>query len=266
VRWASADGASAIATLQGAHLVSWTAASGEEMLFVSEQSAFEPGKAIRGGIPVCFPQFAERGPLVKHGFARTLPWRFLGVEQDEAGARATFALASTPATLAVWPHAFELELAAGVGGGHMNVELRVANSGADAFDFAAALHTYFEVRDATAARLSGLRGARYEDREPAAIGTESRAVVDFIEPIDRVYFAAPGSTELAEGARLIRIEQRGFPDTVVWNPGAAFAATMADMAADGWRRMVCVEAAAVHPPIRVQPGARWVGGQSISIR
>ena len=112
VRWTGPGGASAIATLQGAHLVSWIPAGGEEMLFVSERSAFEPGRAIRGGVPICFPQFAERGPLVKHGFARTLPWRFVGVEEGAGGTCATFALESTPATLSAWPHAFGVELAA----------------------------------------------------------------------------------------------------------------------------------------------------------
>jgi glucose-6-phosphate 1-epimerase len=265
VRWRSADGASAIATLQGAHIVSWSPMPDEEVLFVSGASAFEAGRPIRGGIPVCFPQFAERGPLVKHGFARTLPWRFVGVGDTPAGAQATFVLASSAATLALWPHAFALELVATVDARHLDVELRVANTGADAFAFAAALHTYLRVSEATSARLSGLQGARYADREPPARGTEPRHVVDFVEPIDRVYFSAPPSTVLEEGGLARRIEQRGFADTVVWNPGAALAATMADMDADGWRRMVCVEAAAVDPMIVLEPGVRWSGGQSVSV-
>jgi glucose-6-phosphate 1-epimerase len=264
VRWRSADGASAIATLQGAHLVSWCPGPDEEILFVSGASAFEAGRPIRGGIPVCFPQFAERGPLVKHGFARTLPWRLVGVGDTPAGAQATFALASSPATLALWPHPFELELAATVGARHLDVELRVANRGAAAFVFAAALHTYLRVSDARSARLSGLQGTRYADREPPASGTQLREFVELADPIDRVYFSAPPSTVLEEGGRVMRIEQRGFADTVVWNPGAALAATMADMDADGWRRMLCVEAAAVDPVIVLEPGARWSGGQSIS--
>jgi glucose-6-phosphate 1-epimerase len=264
VRWGSADGASAIATLQGAQLVSWSPVPDEEILFVSGRSGFAQGRPIRGGIPVCFPQFAERGPLAKHGFARTLPWRFVGVEERPAGAQARFTLASSAATLALWPHAFELELAATVGARQLDVELQVANTGAAAFAFAAALHTYLRVSDATTARLTGLQGVGYADREPPTSGTELRQVVEFAEPIDRVYYSAPPSTMLEEGGRVRRISQRGFPDTVVWNPGAALAATMADMDPEGWRRMLCVEAAAVDPAIVLEPGARWSGGQSIS--
>lgn len=263
VRWTSADGASAMATLQGAHVVSWTPAGGEEVLFVSERSAFEPGRAIRGGIPVCFPQFAERGPLVKHGFARTLPWLFQGAENTARGARATFALESTPATLALWPHAFGLELAATVGQERLEVALQVTNRGPEALSFAGALHTYLRTADATLARLLGLRGVRYADREPAATGVEPRDAVDFVAPIDRVYFSAPPSTRLEGGGRLIGIDQHGFADTVVWNPGAALAQTMADMPSGGWRHMVCVEAATVEPALILQPGARWRGAQTL---
>ena len=244
VRWTSRDGASATATLQGAHLVSWRTATGEEMLFVSERSAYEAGRPIRGGIPVCFPQFAERGPLVKHGFARTLPWRFLGAEETGRGARALFALESSPATLQLWPHPFLLELAATIHGTRLEVELGVTNRGEQAMAFAAALHTYFRVSDASAARLAGLDGVRV--------------------PIDRVYHAAPGATRLDDSERRIGIEQRAFPDTVVWNPGPEGVRAMPDMAPDGWLGMFCVEAAAVEP-ISLAPGGRWVGAQAIEL-
>jgi glucose-6-phosphate 1-epimerase len=246
MRWTSPGGAAAIATLQGAHLVSWIPAGGEEMLFVSERSAFEPGRAIRGGIPVCFPQFAERGPLVKHGFARTLPWRFEGVEEAGEGTRATFRLASTPATLALWPRVFELELVATLAPWSLHVELGVHNRGTQAFSFAAALHTYFLVADAPRVQLRGW---------PEDVG--------FAQPIDRVFASMPRSARLEEGGRTVAIEQHGFPDTVVWNPGAALAATMPDMSPQGWRRMVCVEAAAVDPPVVLPAGGSWRGGQSI---
>jgi glucose-6-phosphate 1-epimerase len=246
VRWRSRDGASATATLQGAHLVSWVPAGGGEALFVSERSAFEAGKAIRGGVPVCFPQFAERGPLVKHGFARISPWRFEGASETEEGTCATFALESSPSTLAPWPHAFRLVLAATVGGPRLALELRVENPGGAAFEFAAALHTYFRVSDNAAARLAGLCG-----------------VVTAAEPIDRIYFAPPAATRLEDADRAFEISQHGFADTVVWNPGPELTAKMADMAPDGYRRMLCVEAAAIEPVVRVDAGSAWTGGQAI---
>lgn len=248
VRWRSRDGATAIATLQGAHLVSWTPPGGTECLYVSERSAFEAGRAIRGGIPVCFPQFAERGPLVKHGFARTRPWTFLGAGESDAGAHVSFALDSSPETKALWPASFRLELVATIGGPNLDVALRVQNTGWETFAFQAALHTYFRVSEAVDVRLEGLQ-------EP----------VTAKDPIDRIFFAAPRATRLVDAARAFSIRQDGFTDTVVWNPGPELTAAMADMPAEGWRHMLCVEAAAIEPRVMMRPGTVWSGGQSIAV-
>ena len=266
IRWTNPDGASAIATLQGAHLVSWTPPGGGECLFVSERSPFAAGKAIRGGIPVVFPQFSERGPLVKHGFARTSPWAFLGTAETAGGARATFALESSPRTLALWPAAFRLEIAATISGSRLDVELRVANTGERAFDFAAALHTYLRVSDHASVALEGLRGARYAESGAGEPGVESREFVTAREAIDRIYFSPPPATRLADAARTFDIGQRGFADTVVWNPGRELAAKMPDMSPEGYRHMLCVEAASIDPRVALAAGAEWRGGQSIVVR
>jgi glucose-6-phosphate 1-epimerase len=263
VRWQGRDGASAIATLQGAHLVSWIPSGGEESLYVSERSPFEAGRAIRGGIPIVFPQFADRGPLGQHGFARTQPWRFTGESETEAGSRATFELESSLQTETLWPHAFHLVLTATIAGPRLDVQLRVTNTGEAAFAFAAALHTYLRVTEAATLRLEGLQGTRYVDRGGSAEGVETRAWVTAEQPIDRVYFAAPPATRLEDAGRALRIEQRGFTDTVVWNPGRERTAAMADMEPEGFRKMFCVEAAAIEPTVCLAPGAAWSGGQSI---
>ena len=263
VRWRSRDGASAIATLQGAHLVSWIPAGGEERLYLSERSPFEPGRPIRGGIPVVFPQFADRGALAQHGFARTQAWTFTGVEQTEEGARAGFVLESSPATIAAWPHAFRLELFATLARGSLRVRLRVANAGEGDFAFAAALHTYLRIADAASVRLTGLRGMRFVNRGGHDAQVETREAITAAEPIDRVYFATPSTTRLDDAGRTLLIEQRGFTDTVVWNPGRERTAQMADMPPEGYRRMLCVEAAVIDPRVPLGPGADWMGTQTI---
>ena len=265
VRWRSRDGASAIATLQGAQLVSWIPAGGEESLYLSPRSPFEAGRAIRGGIPVCFPQFADRGPLAQHGFARTQAWRVVDAAESAEGARAAFALESSPQTLALWRGDFRLELVATIGGAKLDVQLRVANAGGEAFAFTAALHTYLRVSDAGTSRLAGLKGARFVNRGEAAVHVEERELVTAADPIDRVYFATPPSTRLEDAGRVVHIEQRGFTDTVVWNPGRERTLQMPDMPPDGYRAMLCVEAAAIEPPVSLPSRAAWVGGQEIVV-
>jgi len=265
IAWKSRDGAQAIATLQGAHLVSWALPGGEEGLFLSERSPFAAGRAIRGGIPVIFPQFADLGPLAQHGFARTQAWRFLSARELEGRAQAVFELVPPAATRALWPHDFRLELAATIGGSRLEVRLRVFNTGADAFSFTAALHTYLRVADAARARVHGLRGVRYRIRGEDAAPIEDLEFVTASEPIDRTYYAPPPTLSLEDRDRGVRLEQEGFTDTVVWNPGREKASAMADMGPDGYLRMLCIEAAAVEPAVRLEAGGEWSGVQSIEV-
>src|SRR4249919_4237991 len=123
VRLHGEGGASALVALHGAHLLSWIPTDGRERLFLSQRASYEPGAAIRGGVPVIFPQFAGRGPLRKHGFARTLPWRFVGADE-----RACFELDSGPAT-ASWPHAFTVRLHIRLDATALDLALEVDNNG-----------------------------------------------------------------------------------------------------------------------------------------
>jgi glucose-6-phosphate 1-epimerase len=56
----------------------------------------------------------------------------------------------------------------------------------------------------------------------------------------------------------------GFPDAVIWNPGAERGAALKDLEPDGFRRMLCVEAAVVETPVLLPAGKRWTGAQSIT--
>jgi glucose-6-phosphate 1-epimerase len=79
-------------------------------IFLSERAKFCHGTAIRGGILVCFPQFADEGPLLKHGFARISVWKLLRAEQLADLAQAVLQLENSAITRAIWPHAFSATL------------------------------------------------------------------------------------------------------------------------------------------------------------
>jgi glucose-6-phosphate 1-epimerase len=259
------DGARAEVYLHGAHVTSWTpAGEGGERLFLSAASAFRAGEAIRGGVPVIFPQFAARGPLPRHGFARTAAWALAEVARAGHDVRATLRLADSDATRALWPHAFVAELTVSVGGRSLELALSVANRGAEPLAFTAALHTYLGVDDVRRAVLAGLGGALREGRAaagaaPERAGPELRVAGE----IDRVYLDAPGELELREEGRVTALRSTGFPDVVVWNPGPERGAALPDLEPDGWLRMLCVEAAAVGTPVSLGPGERWVGSQTL---
>lgn len=239
--------ASALITEHGAQLLSWTTADGAERLYLSPRSDYQPGAAIRGGIPVVFPQFGARGPLPKHGFARLIGWRFVRAAVRAGLPRVCFELSDSATTREIWPFAFRVTLELRLSPMSIEVVLGVRNTGDSAFDFTAALHTYLRATVANS----------------VSIGPLERESLRVEGAIDRVYPKAPSTLTLADSHGVLTITQQGFPDTVVWNPGPSGAAAMDDMPADDWRDMLCVEAACVGSPRRLEPGRAWSGSQRL---
>jgi glucose-6-phosphate 1-epimerase len=257
------DGAEATVLLHGAHLVSWVPAGDVERLYLSPQALAGPGHAVRGGIPVIFPQFEKRGPLPRHGLARNRAWQW--AEGIERGGHAigVLRLVDDEATRAIWPFAFEAELSFSLSGLRLDVELAVRNTGDTAFSFTAALHSYFRCDDVRRARLSGLYGTRYLDM---LSGQEQRQEIDpqgFAGEIDRLYFDVQEPLALSTALGRMAIEAEGFPDVVVWNPGPDKARALADLPDDGWLEMLCVEAAGIGRPVTLAPGEEWAGRQGL---
>ena len=258
------DGARAEIYAHGAHLTSWIPAGEEERLFLSSRSTFDHHSAIRGGVPVIFPQFGDEGPLPKHGFARLMEWELLSLETSAAGASARFGIQDDPASRQVWPDAFACELSVTLAGQVLEMALSVFNPGPRAFSFTGGLHTYLRVRDIGSASLEGLGGAAYLD----TVGTRTERIqpetgLTFQSEVDRIYHTAPDRLLLREPDRTLAIETSGFGQVVVWNPWVEKSAGLNDMEAEGFRRMLCVEAAAAGSPVTVQPGQRWTGLQRL---
>lgn len=268
VALATPDGARTSIALHGAHVLSWRAAGDErERLFLSDRADFGGDTALRGGVPVIFPQFAATGPLPRHGFARGLPWTLADAGAlGDGRARATLRLADSAATRAVWPHRFVAELTVTVGGPALEVALAVENPDDAPLAFTGALHTYLRVGDVAAASLHGLRGLRYRD---AAAGGAERvehdAALRVRGEVDRIYLDVATALELRDAdVPVLTLAMAGFRDVVVWNPGAERAAALPDMEPGGWARMLCVEAAVVGEPVVLEAGARWRGAQTLT--
>ena len=262
------SGARAEVHLHGAHVTHWSDPGGREHLFLSESSRFEPGTAIRGGVPVVFPQFADRGPLPKHGFARTSEWKTVDAGTDPDGAVfALLRLADSEATRTLWPHPFLAELRVTLAG-KLEIALRVTNTGSEPLEFTCALHTYLRVEDVRRTSVEGLRGVRYLDKVAGGEErTEEREEVTFGGEVDRVYLEAPDRLRVRDGAagHTVVVEKEGFRDAVVWNPWAELARELPDLEDDEYLRMLCVEPGNVGAPVRLAPGESWNGTQRLRV-
>lgn len=262
----ASDGATATVLLHGAQVVSWRPADGTERLYLSPTSRWGEGASVRGGVPVIFPQFNERGPLPRHGLARTRAWQPLQAEVRGGLALGVLRLTDDEATRAHWPQGFEAELTVGVGGDELEIELAVTNTGASSFGFHAALHTYLRTDDVTRARLDGLQACRYEDAlHHGTFATQDGATLRVPGAIDRVYLEVPRPLRLAETGSALHIGMTGFEDVVVWNPGPDGAARLSDMPDEDWRHMLCVEPGCIGRRVSLRPGEDWTGRQQLRV-
>jgi glucose-6-phosphate 1-epimerase len=259
----SPDGASAVVLLHGGQVVSWQPAGGGERLFFSERSRFGAGASVRGGMPVIFPQFNERGPLPRHGFVRLRPWVPARHEAGVDDALAVLQLTDDADTRAIWPHRFVVELTVCVRGERLDVELAVSNAGDEMFGFTAALHTYLRVAEVEAARLTGLTGGRYEDFTTGTTHVDAADTLRVDGEIDRIYWGVRAPLVLSEAQRRLRIEAANFPEVVVWNPWQDKCSAMADLAPGDFRRFLCVEAALIGEPVTLAAGEHWWGRQTL---
>ena len=263
----NAAGDAAAVSLHGAQLLSWQPAGAGEQLYGSPLSPAAAGKSVRGGTPVCFPQFSDRGPLPKHGFARNSRWELVTAPTPHGSVtEARFQLDSAMAAFR-WEHAFCLVLVVRLGPGWVEMELQAANTGRTAYAFTAALHTYLAMQDVRSAKVRGLQGLDYEDAlQGNALRSDAERELPFAGEIDRVYRSVPHPL-LVQGGGMPerRVGQQGFGDVVVWNPGPDKAARLGDMPAGDWPRMLCIEAAAIAQPVQLAPGKTWRGTQRLEL-
>ena len=247
VRIEGRDGAAAIVTLYGAHLVSWKSSNGQERIFCSTKSSLDGSRAIRGGMPVIFPQFAARGTGMRHGFARVSTWR-LGDNGDDY---AEFNLTHTdlaPDVAAAWPYEFGLTLRIEVLADELRVALNVRNIGTAAFPFSSALHTYFMIDRLANTAIAGVQ--------------EGEMLIT--DKYDHIYFGQARPIVLRSGIGALRLDQQGFTDAVVWNPGAADSAALADMEGDEFQHFVCIEPALIEP-VTLEAGDTWTGRHQVNV-
>ncbi|ONI16563.1 hypothetical protein PRUPE_3G106800 [Prunus persica] len=221
-------GSSAEVYLYGGQVTSWKNEYGEELLFVSSKATFKSPKAIRGGIPICFPQFGSHGSLEQHGFARN---RFWSIDHDpppfptNSGNKAFIDLILKPSEedSKIWSHS----------------EVRV--EGLETLDY-----------------LDNLKG-----RERF---TEQGDAITFESEVDKIYLSTPTKIAILdhERKRTFVLRKDGLPDAVVWNPWDKKAKAISDFGDDEYKHMLCVEAACVEKPITLKPGEEWRGRQELS--
>jgi glucose-6-phosphate 1-epimerase len=257
-------------SLFGAQVLSFVPKhDGRDLLWCSA-ARLEPGRPIRGGIPVCWPWFARQGvgeSAPQHGFVRTLPWSVDAIDDQAADGAVTVALVPDPAAFEAlaeevrqgWPLQCRPRLTLTIGEA-LTVELETVNGSNDTLRLTQALHTYFRVGDVAQVGIGGLQGLHYLDKLEGFAEFEQAKPWRFGGACDRIYLRASGLHDIDDPVlgRRIKVEATGSASTVVWNPGADGVLAFADIPPRDWFQYVCVEAANCEPldGVTLEPGAK----------
>ncbi|TKV21989.1 D-hexose-6-phosphate mutarotase [Citrobacter sp. TBCS-14] len=233
--------------LQGAHLLSWKPTGEDEVLWLSNNTPFKTGVALRGGVPICWPWFgpAAQPGLPSHGFARNLPWTLKAHNEDDNGVVLTFELQSSAETRQLWPHEFTLLARFNVGA-TCEIELEAHGE----FETTSALHTYFNVGDIAAVKVSGLGDRLIDKVNDAKEDVLADGIQTFPDRTDRVYLNPEACSVIHDDSlnRNIDVVHHHHLNVVGWNPGPALSVSMGDMPDDGYKTFVCVETAYATAP------------------
>ena len=256
----------AVVALQGAQVLSWVPTGQGEVLWLSPVARLGTGKALRGGIPICWPWFGPH-PAVSaapaHGFVRTALWTVKSASVDCSGTgnddvRLALTIDAPGAEFAHWPHSATATLEITLGPS-LTLSLSTENTGTDPFVLTQALHSYFSVSDIARTVLTGLEGREYIDQLEPSSRPVQRGPIAIAAEADRIYQNSSDTVVITDEARgrAIRISKSGSLSTVVWNPWIEKSARLGDAGDDGYLRFVCVETAnAGDDAVTLAPGAR----------
>ncbi|KAF2714299.1 aldose 1-epimerase, partial [Pleomassaria siparia CBS 279.74] len=255
----------------GATVTSWTSSSGDSQIFLSTASVLDGSAAIRGGIPVVFPNFGtppknhSTSNLPSHGFARNSTWDFQGSEEEEEGAVVVMRFHLNSSMLSLdyqtkWPQSVDLAYTLTLAENSLTADLRVDNTDVEAWEFQFLLHSYMSVPDISGVTVSGLQGSTYQDKtKNYTVVTETSDAVTIVNETDRIY--TPLSDEVVlnyEGDPRVTVTKNNLPDVTVWNLWETKANTTKDFAPkDAWQRYLAIEPGSVVNFTRLAPGSAW---------
>ena len=231
--------------LHGAHITSWKPDGAEEVLFLSSQSLWEDGRAIRGGIPICFPWFGSKADDPKapaHGFVRTKSWNLESISEIGNVVTVTMFTENDETTSKWWPAEFRLVYRATFGR-ELSVELVVLNTGSASLRFEEALHTYHRVGNINEVRLGGLDGIQYLDKTDSNRRKIQRGEIAITSETDRVYLDTGDAIGLNDPVlhRATRVMKENSRTTVIWNPWVDKTRQLSDLQENDWTQMLCIE-------------------------
>ena len=256
--------------LQGAHITRYQPTAGIEALWMSDSALYQPGKALRGGIPLCWPWFGahtDNPDLPQHGYARTSQFEVSSTIADRQATSITLTLDAAQAPSPDWENRVALEVEISLSD-VLWMEMRSQNLSTSTLTLSNALHSYFAISQRQQVTIPAVTGLTYLDKLQDYLPRQQTSGISFDSEIDRVYQTPPASIDLLDQGRRINtsIQSWGNNNLVIWNPGEQKARQMKDFDERGFDQMICIEPAnALSQSITLLPGERHRLGQTIKV-
>ena len=258
--------------LHGAHVTAFRLNTHPDpIIWISREAVFADGKAIRGGVPICWPWFGPHptdDTKPSHGFARNRPWSVSKTNAENDQVDIVFVLSSDDSTLKLWPHEFELCLTVSLTD-QLALHLEFANQSGQPATVGGALHSYFNVSEIEKTTVEFEEATEYIDKLDNLARESQTEPIVFDQEVDRVYFPSADETKICDTGfeRTIVVTSEGSRSVVIWNPWIEKSQRLGDFPDDGYQTMVCVETANAADDVRiVQPNETHLLAQTISLR
>jgi glucose-6-phosphate 1-epimerase len=257
------DGSSIKVYRQGAHVASWKNSSGREFVYLSPSAVFKKGGALRGGVPIIWPQFSDMGSGTVHGVARVRDWNLL----DERSGFVSFGLSVRPGDAQLGNTYADLVVEFQFSNTSLNMTLHVANGGDSPLPFKFAFHTYFAVSHIHNVQVNGLDNSSYADNLFQRKVFPAAAIRNITQEVDRVYYDVEGPVTISDsghGTSYV-IASANLADVVLWNPWIERAKKFVDLPDDGYNFFVCVEHGVIGKDVVVPSKGSWSGSQIVQV-
>lgn len=217
------------------------------------------GLPRRGGVPILFPQFADRGELSKHGFVRGINWQILSHDLNELSEHLSYELNINPNNFGDWPHTANLRLDVVAEAKSITFSLKIKNLGEKSFTWTGGLHPYIKIENLLNIKIEGLKGCKVENKYKFDQTHQLNQFLSFDGKSFESLFFSSSDLVVHEDNKTLHLSSTGFLEWMIWNPGQTGVKDFLDILKNDWFRFVCIEPVIAHQPQLIEGGGQFTG-------
>ena len=140
--------------------------------------------------------------------------------------------------------------------------MKIENTGSTSFSFTGGLHPYFYVPSVLKCSVEGFNSVSFTDKHKV---THSDDILKFTtSEFERLYHQNK-PLKLTYDNVALELNQKGFDEWMIWNPGETLTKSMLDLPNKDWGKFICIEPVIASKPKLLEPGAIFNGSLNINL-